>query len=112
MEEFLEVIHTGLEAEEFIGEQFGKQIEKRKTLKYICGKCGRVVNQGTSVCPYCGGQISGIKCLKCGFIGSTVDLRDNRCPKCGAGDPVIHCSICGEPFPMRKPKNKRQALWG
>ena len=106
MRELLEVIHLGLSVEE--------ENEKRQVLKFVCGKCGRVLDQRTHVCRYCGGQITGIKCQKCGFSGSIVDLRDNCCPKCGAGAaPVKHCSICGEPLPMwRMPKNKRQALWG
>jgi DNA-directed RNA polymerase subunit RPC12/RpoP len=69
---------------------------------YTCGRCGKVVDKSSRVCPHCGARLGNIKCKNCGFSGSEEDFIGDRCPRCNTSINNIRglqrCTVCGRQF--------------
>ena len=51
--------------------------------QYSCGKCGHTLDGTYGKCPYCGANLSGIKCSKCGYYSASTSLfKNGLCPSC------------------------------
>ncbi len=72
--------------------------ERKKTLPFMCPRCGAEVDATSPVCPKCGAHFL-IGIYTCGNCGGRVSADDEVCPHCGTsfytGKERYFCPECG-----------------
>jgi RNA polymerase subunit RPABC4/transcription elongation factor Spt4/preprotein translocase subunit SecG len=71
---------------------------------YTCGRCGKMVDRSTQICPHCGARLNAVRCKYCGFLGSEADFVGDRCPQCHAAlsnrVSYLKCPACHRALPL------------
>jgi len=72
--------------------------EKKRTLPFMCPRCGAEVDATSPACPECGARFL-IGIYTCGNCGERVSADDEVCPHCGTsfytGKERYFCPECG-----------------